>query len=141
NRNLLTENRVTYLFESFDKTIWIATEDGLYHLDMQTLKVNIYSTKTGLPSNLIYTIVEDVHHNKWIATSKGLVLMNKESKILRIFTKADGLLSDQFNYSSCYIDKKGVIYLGGVKGLISFNPGELEINNYVPPVYLTSISS
>lgn len=140
NINLLAENRITYLFESHDKTIWIASEDKLYNVNTQTNNVLIFSTSTGLPSNMIYTIVEDAQHNKWITTSKGLVLMDPEYKILRIFTRMDGLLNDQFNYSSCYKTKDGTIYLGSVKGLISFNPRDLRMEHYTPPVYITNIS-
>lgn len=140
NTNLLAENRITYLFESNDKTIWIASEDKLYNVNTQTNNVLIFSTSTGLPSNMIYTIVEDAQHNKWITTSKGLVLMDPQYKILRIFTRMDGLLNDQFNYSSCYKAQDGTIYLGSVKGLVSFNPGNLRLEHYSPPVYITNIS-
>lgn len=138
--NLLAENRITYLFESRDKTIWIASEDKLYNVNTKTNNVRIFSTSTGLPSNMIYTIIEDAHSNKWIATSKGLVLMDPQYRILRIFTKMDGLLNDQFNYSSCYKTKDGTIYLGSVKGLVSFNPENLKMEHFIPPVYITNIS-
>lgn len=140
NKNLFAENRITYIIESYDKTIWVATEDGLYNIDLQTKKTYIYSDKTGLPSNMVYTIVEDNNYNKWITTSKGLVLMDKNNRVLRIFTKNNGLLSDQFNYSSCYKAKDGTIYMGSVKGMISFSPDDLETTNYIPSIYLTNIS-
>jgi ligand-binding sensor domain-containing protein/signal transduction histidine kinase len=140
NKNLFAENRITYILESYNKTIWIATENGLYNIDLQTKKTYIYSDKTGLPSSMVYTIVEDNNYNKWITTSKGLVLMDKNSRVLRVFTKNNGLLSDQFNYSSCYKAKDGSIYMGSVKGMISFNPEDLETTNYVPSIYLTGIS-
>ena len=140
NKNLFAENRITYILESYNKTIWIATEDGLYNIDLQTKKTYIYSDKTGLPGNMIYTIVEDSNYNKWITTSKGLVLMDKNGRVLRVFTKNNGLLGDQFNYSSCYKDKDGSIYMGSVKGMISFNPDNLETINYIPSIYLTNIS-
>jgi len=140
NVNLLAENRITYLFESKDKTIWIASEDKLYNINTKTNDVLIFSTTTGLPSNMIYTIAEDARNNKWITTSKGLVLMDRQYRILRIFTKMDGLLNDQFNYSSCYKTKDGTIYLGSVKGLVSFNPEDLKMEHYTPSVYITNIS-
>ncbi|WP_460686447.1 ligand-binding sensor domain-containing protein [Niabella aquatica] len=140
NKNLFAENRITYLFESYNKTVWVATEYGLYNINLQTKKTYIYSDKTGLPSNMVYTITEDNNYNKWITTSKGLVLMSKNGRILRTFTKTNGLLSDQFNYSSCYKAQDGTIYMGSVKGMISFNPADLETTNYIPSIYLTNIS-
>lgn len=140
NRDLLAENRITYIHEAADKTLWIATEDGLYNLHPSTKKIKIYTTAAGLPSNLIYTITEDSLHRHWITTSKGLVLLDQHARILRTFTKTSGLLGDQFNYSSLFHSKNGRIYYGSVKGLISFNPYELKPDTYVPPVYITNFS-
>jgi signal transduction histidine kinase len=54
-----------------------------------------------------------------------------------VYTKAHGLLTDQFNYSSAYKDGNGRMYFGSVKGLISFNPDSIENSNFKPPVYIT----
>ncbi|MBO9593586.1 MAG: histidine kinase [Niabella sp.] len=139
-KDRLAENRITSIHESSDKTLWIATEDGLYNLDPSTKKIKIYTTATGLPSNLIYTITEDGRRRHWITTSKGLVLLDPQNHILRTFTKTSGLLGDQFNYSSAFKASDGRMYYGSVKGMISFNPADLEPDNYSPPVYITNFS-
>lgn len=140
NKDLLTENRVTFLREAKDQTLWIATEDGLFNLNLQNKHLTSYTTANGLPSNLIYTITEDSLGRYWVTTSKGLALIDPSSKRARIFKKSSGLLSDQFNYSSAFQSKNGLLYFGSVKGMIGFNPYELTKDTYRPPVYITNFS-
>ncbi|SDD33658.1 ligand-binding sensor domain-containing protein [Niabella drilacis] len=140
HKDRLSQNRITFIHESSGKELWVATEDGLYKLDLPAKKLKIYTTETGFPSNLIYTITEDHLHRHWITTSKGLVLLDQQGNILRTFTKTSGLLGDQFNYSSLYRSKDGNIYYGSVKGMISFNPALLKADNYIPPLYITDFS-
>ncbi|WP_300602141.1 two-component regulator propeller domain-containing protein [Niabella sp.] len=140
HKDRLSENRITFIHESSGKDLWIATEDGLYMINPASQKVTIYTTATGLPSNLVYTIIEDDLHRHWITTSKGLVLLDQHNRVLRTFTKTSGLLGDQFNYSSAFKAPDGHIYYGSVKGMISFNPSELVPDNYTPPVYITNFS-
>ncbi len=85
-----------------------------------------YTIKDGFPSNVIYGMLEDADKNLWISTSKGLLRFNPKTGALKNFTKSDGLLSDQFNYSSAYKDPSGRMYFGSVKGLIRFDPGRFQ---------------
>ncbi|MBZ4191028.1 ligand-binding sensor domain-containing protein [Niabella beijingensis] len=140
NKDRLSENRVTYIHEASDHTLWIATEDGLFNIDPVTRKVVTYSTATGFPSNLIYTVAEDPLRRHWVTTSRGLVLLDPEGGVLRTFTKTSGLLGDQFNYSSAFKDRNGRLYYGSVKGMISFDPAKLTTDTYTPPVYITNFS-
>ncbi len=140
HKDLLTENRIDYLYESLDHHLWIATEYGLYKTNFDTKKVEIFTTDTGLPSNLIYTLIQDSLRRIWVTTSKGLVLLNENGNILQSFTKNNGLLGDQFNYSSIFKDKDNYIYAGDMKGMIRFNPSEVKDDNFNPSVYITNIS-
>ncbi|WP_447639984.1 MULTISPECIES: ligand-binding sensor domain-containing protein [Chitinophagaceae] len=139
-KNLLTENRITYLYQSHDNHLWIATENGLYSVSVPTMQVVEYSAANGLPSNLIYTVTQDQLDRFWITSSKGLILLNANGKLLRTFTQTNGLLGDQFNYSSVLNNSDGYIYYGSLKGLIRFNPLTLKQDNYVPPLYITNFS-
>ena len=65
--------------------------------------------------------------------------MNPRTGSINIFTQANGLLSNQFNYSSAFKDSAGHIYFGSVKGLITFDPDKLNTRNIIPPVYITNM--
>src|SRR5436190_21776284 len=96
-----------------------------------------YTTKNGFPTNFILSLLEDAKKNLWISTSKGLTCFNPTTEQVTVYTKANGLLNDQFNFSSAYKDQQGRMYFGSVKGMVSFHPEEFIKNDYVPPVYIT----
>lgn len=139
-RDLLGENRITFLRESKKGGLWIATENGLFYLRLKDKSITSYSLANGLPSNLIYTLTEDDQGRVWVTTSKGLALIEKDLKTIRTFTRSTGLPGEQFNYSSVFKAADGSMYMGTVKGLIRFHPDEVRSDNYVPPLYITNFS-
>lgn len=137
SNQLLGNNRINCIFEDSDKTIWVTTENGLYRLGDSFGHYKKYTTEDGLPGNLLYNILEDDHKRLWITSSKGLVRFDLKTEAIKVFTKANGLLSDQFNYNSAYKDPDGNMYFGSVKGLIRFHPDDHQESAYQPPVYIT----
>ncbi len=103
----------------------------------QTNSYKRYTTANGLPANFIVSISEDENKNLWIGTTKGLVCFNSASEHITVYTKANGLLNDQFNFSSAFRDRKGNMYFGSVKGLVSFHPGNFIKKEFIPPIYIT----
>jgi ligand-binding sensor domain-containing protein/signal transduction histidine kinase/DNA-binding response OmpR family regulator len=139
DENSLVDNHVNGIFEDSRKNLWFATESGLCRFDRRRRKFVRYTTRYGLPDNLIFRIEEDGKHNLWISTSRGLVCFNPDTRAVQTYRRANGLLSDQFNYNSSFKDTDGTLYFGSVKGLIGFNPAEFLTNTFVPPVYITGI--
>ena len=82
-------------------------------------------------------VEDEKNNNLWISTSRGLVCFNLLTEQTIIYTRANGILSDQFNFNSAYKDKAGKMYFGSVKGLISFHPDEFIKDSFIPPVYIT----
>jgi signal transduction histidine kinase/ligand-binding sensor domain-containing protein len=138
NKNSLSHDRVNKIFEDSQDHLWIATEGGLCRLDPQTRQFKRFSTANGLPSNFILSIAEDGEGRLWISTTKGLVCFSiSTEKVAAVYTKANGLLNDQFNFSSAFRDRNGNMYFGSVKGLISFQPGKLLTKDFSSPIYIT----
>jgi len=135
----LPNNCVNSIFEDSFHRLWFSTDGGgLCKLDSNQKQFTRYTTREGLPSNLVYKVLEDDRKNLWITTSKGLVCMSPDRR-MKTFTKADGLLTDQFNYSSGYKDKNGKLYFGSVRGLISFDPKILAPQKYTPRLFITGM--
>ena len=137
--NSLSSNEVNSVFEDSDHDIWMATEGGglcLYNVLKKKITKR-YNTKNGFPSNYVFRILEDGGKNLWITTSKGLVKLNLKTNSLQIFTKANGLISDQFNYNSGYKANDGKMYFGCLKGMISFNPADFISSDYHAPLLIT----
>ena len=139
DNNSLASDRVNYIFEDSRKYLWFATEAGLCRYNRETNDFKRITVADGLPSNFTIALLEDEAANLWISTTKGLVCYNTTTNKMAVYTIANGLLSDQFNFSSAYKDKNNRMYFGSAKGLISFQPDEFRKNNYIPPVYITSL--
>ena len=138
NRNSLSHDRVNKVFEDSYGNLWFATEGGLCRYEPRTHSFTRYTTAAGLPSNFILSIAEDGNRRLWISTTKGLVcFIISTGKVAAVYTKANGLLNDQFNFSSAFRDRNGQMYFGSVKGLISFQPGRLLTKDFSSPIYIT----
>lgn len=138
NRNSLSHDRVNKIFEDSYNNLWFATEGGLCRYEPRTRSFKRYTTAAGLPSNFILSIAEDGNRRLWISTTKGLVcFIISTGKVAAVYTKANGLLNDQFNFSSAFRDRNGQMYFGSVKGLISFQPGKLLTKDFSSPIYIT----
>jgi signal transduction histidine kinase/ligand-binding sensor domain-containing protein len=138
NPKSLSHNTINSIFEDSKQNIWITTDGGgLCRFDKKTQQFKRYGIKNGFPSNYLFRIEEDVLHRFWISSTRGLIHFDPKTGLSKTYTKANGLLTDQFNYNSAYQGKDGRIYFGSVKGLISFNPVDLKATSYETPVFLT----
>lgn len=137
-KNALNTTTVNNIFEDSDNKLWFATEGlGLWRYDPETDTYKFYDLNSGLPSNYIFRIMEDNEKSLWISTTRGLVNLNLITEKTKTYTKANGILSDQFNYNSSFKDDDGTMYFGCVKGMISFNPAKFKQNHFAAPVYIT----
>ncbi len=138
NKNSIGNNMVNALFEDAQQRLWIATEGGgVCRLSPDRKTIKRYNTRNGFPSNFVFKVLQDAQGQLWISTSKGLVQLDPATETIKVYTSVNGLLNDQFNYSSGYKDESGRMYFGSVKGMISFKPNNLPQNNFHPPVYFT----
>ena len=136
-KNLLN-HRINSIFEDSNQCLWLATEgSGLWKLSKDRKVFKFLNIQNGMPSNIIFKVLEDNDHKMWITTSRGLVNYDPQNGKIIIYTKGNGLLNDQFNYNSGYKDATGKLYFGSVKGMISFYPNNLFKEKINAPIYIT----
>ncbi|MBS7564709.1 histidine kinase [Mucilaginibacter sp. Bleaf8] len=136
--NFFGEFAVRYILQDSNHLMWFATEGGgLIKLDANLKTFKRYTVKNGLLSNVIFSIQEDDAKHLWITTTRGLACLDLKTEKIITYTKANGLITDQFNYSSAYKDGKGKMYFGSVKGMIAFNPADFFKRETNPPTYIT----
>lgn len=130
--SVLRQAFVNCFYESSSGTIWVGTRNGLFALKERSGELQQYTTNNGLPSNVIYGILEDAYGRLWISTNLGLSCLNPENGKFRNFTILDGLQSNQFNAGSYCRKDNGYMLFGGVNGITSFRPETLIDNPYAP---------
>lgn len=119
-------------YETSSGYLWIGTRNGLFALKESDKQFLQYTTENGLPSNVIYGILEDAYGRLWISTNQGLSCLNPESGKFRNFTIMDGLQGNQFNAGAYCRKDNGYMLFGGVNGITSFRPETLIDNPYAP---------
>jgi signal transduction histidine kinase/ligand-binding sensor domain-containing protein len=138
NNKLINEFPVHYIFEDSDHFIWFATAGGgLVKVSPDRKIIKKFTTANGLPSNVVFCILEDSSKHLWISSLKGLICLDLQTEQCKTYTQSNGLITDQFNYNSAYKDANGKMYFGSVKGMIAFNPAKFEQKEASPPTYIT----
>ncbi len=147
DKSSISGNTVTDLCIDGKGNFWIATEDGgLNKFDRETERFTSYGVKSGFISNRTRHILEDKEGFLWISTNAGIAKFDSNTlKVVRLFTKADGLLSYQFNIiANALKDSKGNFWFSTLEGVCKFNPEEankIEPNKHIPPIVLSSFKS
>lgn len=139
--NSLSSNSVSSVMQDSQGRIWVSTDrGGICRYNPASDDFTTFSTKDGLPDDVVYKVLEDDQQNLWFGTNRGLVRFNPDTKYVRVYTTKDGLLGNQFNYKSAVKGNDGKFYFGGIEGLIAFDPNSSEKSAYQAPVYISKLS-
>lgn len=79
-----------------------------------------YSTRRGLPSDVVRSITEDDFGRIYLATDRGLAQFDPGADRVRNFTTADGLAGDLVHH--CLKDRSGNIWVAAYGGVSKYNP-------------------
>jgi len=135
---IVREFPVCGIMEDSNKAMWFTTEGGgLIRLSPDRKVLKKFTTENGLPTNIMFRVLEDSSKHLWISSLKGLICFDMRTEKFKIYTKSNGLITDQFNFSSAYKDPSGRMYFGSVRGMISFDPKDFEQKDTAPPTYIT----
>ncbi|HWB90267.1 MAG TPA: ATP-binding protein, partial [Puia sp.] len=141
----LSDNVIFSLTCDHKGNMWVATRQGLSVMAPGKDTFQSFSTKDGLPSNMIMSVQEDKQHFLWISSSAGLsrITLTQDGATLGIkclnFDEYDGLQGREFNVNAGFRTKAGELIFGGAKGFNLFNPESIHLNEHIPPVVLTSL--
>lgn len=138
NLKSLSSSMIIGLLLDRDGDLWIGTNCGLNLLKNGSTAFIHYSKKDGLPDDYIYNLVEDKYGKIWFSTNGGVGSINKKTKEFSSFSNEDGLQGLEFAGGSYFKSPDGEIFFGGHGGLNVFNPNFMPVNNFVPPIVITS---
>ena len=135
----ISTNKVTCVTEDSHGFIWIGTHSGgINKFDKTTGKFYRFSTKHGLPNDVVFGILEDGKGNLWISTLNGLSKFDPRTGKFRNYDVSDGITHNQFNWHASFKNKAGQMYFGTINGFISFHPDSVKIDPDPPSVALIS---
>jgi len=136
----ISHNLVNTMLIDCRGEFWVGTSAGLNRFDPEKGSFEHFLVADGLPSHNIRGMLEDEEGHLWISTNGGLSQFDPVNEVFRNFDISDGLPSNDYNFGSYLKTREGRIYFGGSKGLVSFNPKQVQDNPNIPPIVFTSIS-
>ena len=137
----LSSNRIICICMDRNSVLWVGTfGGGLNRWDPDSNSFIHYSTDDGLPSNIIYSVVQDNSGIFWISTDKGISMFNPDLNTFKNFDANDGLQGNEF-IQNCgfYSSEDQHIYFGGTKGLNIINPRQLINENRHANIVFTDL--
>jgi signal transduction histidine kinase/CheY-like chemotaxis protein/AraC-like DNA-binding protein/ligand-binding sensor domain-containing protein len=146
----LSNNFVTNFMNdplSPERFIWVSTRGGgINKFDIKEEKFERFTTKNGLPNNVVYGTLSDQSSNIWGSTNKGLFCLSPKERTfgnitynIKNFNKSDGLQESEFNTNAFKTLSDGKLAFGGVNGINIFDPQQILIEEYMPPVFITKL--
>lgn len=136
---LLTNNDVLCLLRD-ESDIWIGTSYGLNRLAKQGEEFQLMQyADEKLKNKTIHGVLKDADGDIWISTNQGLSNLNTKKNKIENYTLNDGLQNDEFSDGAFFKDKYGFLYFGGVSGLSYFNPQNICLRKFNPPLVLSSL--
>ena len=125
------------IYEDRSGSLWLATIKGLVSFEVKQNQVQHFTVKNGLPSDVLFAIECDAKNNLWISTNKGISKFITDKKNFVNYNLSDGINNLIFYPSASVKAKNGIMYFAGTEGVTSFDPAQIEDNDYIPPVHIT----
>jgi ligand-binding sensor domain-containing protein/signal transduction histidine kinase len=135
----IQNNRVEYLKIDPKGIIWLATGSGLESYDPIKKKWNHYrldSLSTGSRVNVLALQNDSVI---WVSNNSGISKLNTLTQQWTHYNVKDGILNPYFYERCFYKNQSGELFFGGRKGVVYFDPGKINRNEYPPKIYFDEI--
>lgn len=134
--------KISCFYQANDGTIWVGSNaNGIYQYleEGETPHFVSYTTEQGLINNNIRGILEDDQSRLWISTNNGLSCFDMSINSFINYTKEDGLPANQFYWNAYYRSQSGLLYFGGLNGLVAVETSRRQVTPTPTKVKLTKL--
>ena len=138
NKKMLI-NSLKGIYRGQGSNIWISTRAGLYLWNTDTDGIKLFTSKDGLCSDDISSIIEDINANVWVSTSYGISKINiRDNSISNYYnTKSDNL--NQYVVNAAVGVSDNQIGFSTNESIVLLQPDSMETDYFDPPLYFTDI--
>ncbi|MCX6309351.1 MAG: response regulator [Bacteroidia bacterium] len=137
----ISSNYIRSICQSDENTFWLGTHLGLnkctYNPATERLTFKAYFQEDGLPNNMIQSIALDNNNTLWIGSNSGLTKFDPQKGKMISYSSSDGLQSNEFSEHTSFKASDGELFFGGINGVNSFYPDNIQSINLNPHVTLT----
>jgi signal transduction histidine kinase/DNA-binding response OmpR family regulator/ligand-binding sensor domain-containing protein len=118
---------------------WLATlGGGLIRWEPATGRARQFTTRDGLPHDVVYCVYEDALHRLWLSSDYGIACFDKRTGLTQVYLPKDGITHEEFNRTAHTQAPDGRLFFGGLNGITAFSPETIAPPRRTPPtLYLT----
>lgn len=143
DQHSLPNNVVTSLTCDQEGTVWVATKGGGFcrYLPESDDFERVGAQDMTLQKEQIYCIQEDQNHELWLGTDGGFARIRADRTVqldAMTIPSRDMRQQKPWNATCCMAD--GIIYVGCVDKILSFDPAKVKSGGLQAPIYITHIS-
>jgi LytS/YehU family sensor histidine kinase/ligand-binding sensor domain-containing protein len=122
--------------------IWITGVGGLLQYNIVTKKESFYSTKNGLPNEMIYKVTFYDKENVCILHERGLSILNTTTGQIYNYNQKHGLPSTSIEYDGCFfLDNSKHLMMGNTGVLTKVDIANLvRTNSGSPRIAITDVA-
>lgn len=133
-------NHIHHIYEDENGVFWLSTRGGgLLKFNIKTGALKQFTKEDGLSHNVVYAVLEDRFGYLWISSDYGLMRMNPKDNVINTYLPEDGILHKEFNRKSAYKASNGMLYFGGLAGVVGFDPADFLVEEkQVAPFYVVN---
>ncbi|CAL65027.1 hybrid sensor histidine kinase/response regulator transcription factor [Christiangramia forsetii] len=133
--NSISGNNLFSLLIDSEKKIWIGTSgEGINRFDPKTEKFERFDNFQNLRYATVTAIIEDDAQNIWFSTKQGIWKFDRETEAFQNFPGLTG----EFHINSAFKDENGLLYFGGINGVVRFDPEKITYDSHPPKLVLTN---
>ena len=130
------------LFQDSHENIWIGTyNSGLYVCNLKKNTIKHFAKNQGLTDDFVCSIIETKAKDIWVATRFGITKFGINQFPLVSFSNKSGFQIDEISQKALYQASDGLIYVGGNKGIASFDPASVNENRQNHEVKLIAVET
>ncbi|GAB4403763.1 MAG: hybrid sensor histidine kinase/response regulator transcription factor [Bacteroidia bacterium] len=133
----LQRYRIECLDEGPDGRLWLGTRQGIWVLDPRGDTLQWLGTASGLSHQLIRSMVRDRDGQLWVASLTGIHRWTGDAFFA--YRQKQGIFNPEFIDRAALAGSSGMLYFGGVAGIVRFDPRQLQPPAPAPQVRLTGI--
>lgn len=140
----LNNNDVHFICITASAEVFLATFGGGLNKILKTtekgfpLKFGSYTTRHGLPSDVILSVVEDEQGKLWISNENNLSKFDPITERFETYSDIKGFMHvSSFSEASTIRLHSNKLVFGYSNGMVTFFPGQIVNSNYSPKIVFT----
>lgn len=142
DKNSLSSNNVTRVYQDYEGTVWVGTFKGLNKLNSNERKFTrfLFTKDTAnVSSNTITTIYKDRQDEVWVGTWRngGVQKLNERTGRFKNYLNGTSVMS-------LYKDSRGILWVGGDDGLYRLDPSSdtfIKFSDVSSPIAINNVGN